>query len=89
MNSSRLHSRYMVLTDQSIAHNESNSNPLFTPDGRTATQKTGRIILDVQDAIVIMSRNPLLDDSTYTAHVVVDGESHIWSFSTVCSPANN
>lgn len=52
-------------------------------------QKTGRTILDVQDAIVIMPRNPLLANSTYTANVVVDGESYSWSFSTVNTPPNN
>ncbi len=46
------------------------------------TQDLGRTILDGQDAIVILPKHPLAADETYTVQVVVNGETHTWSFST-------
>jgi uncharacterized protein YkwD len=49
-------------------------------------QGVGRTILDQRDAIVIMPRQPLAADQTYTVQVVVNGETYTWSFNTVKKP---
>ena len=51
-------------------------------------QKTGRIILDERDAIVIMPRSPLLANSTYTVTIVADGQTYTWDFNTGSPPAS-
>ncbi|MDQ4076965.1 MAG: CAP domain-containing protein [Chloroflexota bacterium] len=50
------------------------------PDGQA--QHVGRIVLDLRDAIVLMPRDPLLPDASYTASVTVNGDTHAWSFTT-------
>lgn len=49
-------------------------------------QSTGRKILDEQDAIVIIPRDPLPINETYTVQVVVDDQNYTWSFSTRKGP---
>jgi uncharacterized protein YkwD len=49
-------------------------------------QDVGRTILDIQDAIVIMPRQPLPVNETYTVQVVVNGETYTWSFNTIKGP---
>ena len=51
-------------------------------------QKTGRTILDEQDAIVLMPRSPLLANSTYTVTIVANGETYTWSFQTGNAPGS-
>ncbi|MCP4424423.1 MAG: hypothetical protein GY803_08035 [Chloroflexi bacterium] len=45
-------------------------------------QEIGRKILDIQDAIVIMPKDPLPINETYTVQVVANGETYTWSFNT-------
>ncbi|MCA9902129.1 MAG: CAP domain-containing protein [Ardenticatenaceae bacterium] len=52
-------------------------------------QRTGRKVLGDQDAIVIIPRSPMLANSTYTVHIVANGQSYDWSFSTTNSPPSN
>ena len=49
-------------------------------------QEVGRTILDESDAIVIIPREPLPIDETYTAQVVANGETYTWSFQTRKGP---
>ncbi|MEZ4516123.1 MAG: CAP domain-containing protein [Chloroflexota bacterium] len=49
-------------------------------------EKTGRQILDNQDAIVIIPRSPLVAGETYTAQVEVNGQRYTWQFNAVASP---
>ena len=49
-------------------------------------QKTGRTIIGTQDAIVIIPKNNLPIDQTYTVQVRVDGQNYEWSFSTRKGP---
>lgn len=49
-------------------------------------QKTGRTIIGAQDAIVIIPKNHLPINETYTVQVTVDGERYEWSFSTRKGP---
>ena len=50
-------------------------------------QEAGRNILDKNDAVVIMPREPLAIDETYTVQVTVNGETYTWSFSTRGEPS--
>jgi hypothetical protein len=49
-------------------------------------QKAGRLILDNQDAVVILPRYPLIAGETYTAQVEVNGQRYTWQFDAVASP---
>ncbi len=49
-------------------------------------QKTGRNILGEQDAIVVIPKNQLPINETFTVQVTVDGERYEWSFSTRKGP---
>lgn len=46
-------------------------------------QGVGRTVLDLQDAIVIIPRQPLAADSEYTVQLEANGESYAWSFKTI------
>jgi hypothetical protein len=48
-------------------------------------EKAGRLILNAQDAVVIMPRQPLIADQTYTVQVEANGKRHQWSFRTAAS----
>jgi len=48
--------------------------------------KTGREILSNNNAIVIMPRNPLAADETYTAQITTNGETFTWQFNTIKRP---
>jgi uncharacterized protein YkwD len=50
-------------------------------------QSTGRIVLNVRDAIVIMPRDPLVPGSTYTVEITSTDSSTIWSFTVDSSSA--
>jgi uncharacterized protein YkwD len=49
-------------------------------------QVKGREILDGSDAVVIMPKEPLPINETYTVQVTVDGETYTWDFSTQKGP---
>lgn len=51
-----------------------------------AAQSSGRRVLDVRDAIVLIPRLPLLPGRTYTASIVVDGQQVSWSFTAAELP---
>lgn len=51
-----------------------------------AAQQSGRRILDVRDAIVLIPRAPLQPDRTYTASIIVDGQQYTWTFTAVAGP---
>ncbi len=55
----------------------------FNPD--VWAQKTGRQILDNQDAIVMIPRQPLIAGQTYTAQIDANGQRYTWKFNTVAS----
>jgi uncharacterized protein YkwD len=57
-----------------------NSNDYF--------QKSGRTILNEQDAIVLIPRQPLTAGATYTVSIVVGEETYEWSFLAAASPGN-
>lgn len=48
------------------------------PDG--SQQGTGRAILGLRDAIILLPRQPLAANTTYTASVTVNGQTYKWSF---------
>ncbi len=48
-------------------------------------EKGGRLILDTQDAVVIMPRHPLIADQTYTVQMEANGNRYQWSFRTAAS----
>ncbi len=49
-------------------------------------QSTGRIIMNLRDAVVLIPEDPLAADATYNVSIEVDGETHAWSFSTRKGP---
>jgi uncharacterized protein YkwD len=59
-----------------LFHENSYANP------NAFAQRTGRIILDERDAIVILPRRPLAIDQTYDVQIDANGQSYSWSFST-------
>ncbi len=48
----------------------------------SAQQSTGRIIMDLRDAVVLIPQSQLAADSTYNVEIQVNGETHAWSFTT-------
>lgn len=48
------------------------------PNG--SLQGLGRAILSSRDAIILLARQPLAANTTYTASVTVDGRTYTWSF---------
>ena len=49
-------------------------------------QQTGRTIIGAQDAIVVIPKNNLPINETFTVQITVDGERYEWSFSTRKGP---
>ncbi|UCG25172.1 MAG: CAP domain-containing protein [Chloroflexota bacterium] len=49
-------------------------------------QRTGRVILDERDAVVIIPRHPLAVDATYQVEVTADGQLYSWQFTTQRGP---
>ena len=49
-------------------------------------EKVGRTILNLNDAVVIMPRQPLAADATYTVQVTANGAIHTWQFNTIKRP---
>lgn len=70
--------------DRVLDHCAFSETTYTNPD--SAAQRSGRRILDVRDAIVLIPRAPLEPDRTYTASVVVDGQQYTWSFTAVTAP---
>lgn len=46
-------------------------------------QGIGRTVLDEDDAVVILPRQPLAADAEYTVQLVANGQTYTWSFSTI------
>lgn len=70
--------------DQVLDHCVFGETNYVNPD--PAAQQSGRRILDVRDAIVMIPRIPLTPDKEYTASIVVDGQQITWSFRAVAGP---
>jgi len=66
---------------ESCAYNETT---YVNPD--PFAQQTGRTIIGSQDAIIIIPKNHLPINETFTVQVTVDGEPYEWSFSTRKGP---
>ncbi len=49
-------------------------------------EQVGRTILDLNDAVVIIPRQPLAAGETYTAQVTADDQTHTWKFHTIKRP---
>ncbi len=49
-------------------------------------QQTGQTILDLNDAIVIIPRDPLPINETYSVEVTVNGQTYNWQFNTRQGP---
>lgn len=52
-------------------------------------QKIGRTILDEQDALVILPRQPLAAEAEYTVQLLVNGETYTWRFKTIKRPPSD
>jgi hypothetical protein len=61
-----------------VAHCVFDASSYTNPD--PAAQALGRAILGDFSAVVIVPRRPLAPGSTYTVHLVVDGQPYSWSF---------
>jgi Cysteine-rich secretory protein family len=48
-------------------------------------QDTGRTILSMRDAIILIPREPLEPGVTYTASITANGTTHTWSFTVINS----
>jgi hypothetical protein len=48
----------------------------------SSTQNTGRWILNTRDAIIIMPKDPLEPDKTYSVSITSNGIPYQWSFAT-------
>jgi hypothetical protein len=46
-------------------------------------QGVGRTVLDEQDAVVILPRQPLAADAEYTVQLVANGQTYTWHFKTI------
>lgn len=49
-------------------------------------QKMARTILDQRDAIVLIPRQPLAPDATYSVRIDANGATYAWSFQTTAAP---
>lgn len=49
-------------------------------------QQTGRTILGERDAVILLPRQPLTINQTYTVQIFANGETYTWSFNTQKSP---
>jgi hypothetical protein len=52
-------------------------------NGDSYAQNVGRTILDEQDAVVILPREPLAADAEFTVQLVANGQTYTWSFKTI------
>jgi uncharacterized protein YkwD len=51
-------------------------------NGNRSAQDTGRAVLGMRSAVIVMPRSPLAFDTRYTVRIVNDGTAHTWSFRT-------
>ena len=58
----------------------------FNPD--PSIQSTGRVVLNVRDAIVIMPRHPLVSGTTYTVEITTTDSTTTWSFTVDSTSAD-
>lgn len=70
--------------ETSLDHCTFGETTYVNPDA--AAQRSGRRVLDVRDAIVLIPRLPLVPGQTYTANIVVDGQQISWSFTAAELP---
>lgn len=63
---------------QPIEHCRYDESSYTNPDG--GAQSTGRSVLNMRDAVVILPRQPLVAGSSYQVWVTVNGQTHSWSF---------
>lgn len=70
--------------EQVLDHCAFSETTYVNPD--PAAQRSGRRILDVRDAIVLIPRVPLQPDRSYTASIVVNGQQYSWTFTAVAGP---
>lgn len=70
--------------DRVLDHCTFGETSYANPDA--SAQNSGRRILDVRDAIVLVPRLPLEAGKEYTASVVAGGVQYTWSFSAVAGP---
>lgn len=64
------------LLETCLFHENSYANP------DPFAQRTGRIILNERDAIVLLPRRPLAIGQTYDVEIVANGQTYAWSFTT-------
>jgi hypothetical protein len=62
------------------------SETTFTHPTDSSQQNSGRLILNVQDAIVMLPAAPLIVGATYTVSLTVDDIIYAWSFSVTTPP---
>jgi hypothetical protein len=58
----------------------------YTNAGDAYGQSTGRGVLNMRDAIVMMPRNPLVAGGAYTVSITANGQTHTWSFTVSTTP---
>jgi hypothetical protein len=80
----RVSSYSLRLGDQVLESCLFHENSYVNPDA--FAQRTGRLILNERDAIVIMPRRPLGVNQTYDVQINANGQSYSWSFSTRPKP---
>jgi hypothetical protein len=68
------------LGNQELSHCVFHESSYSNPD--RSAQSLGRAILDSRDAIVLIPEEPLVPGNTYSVSIMVNGDTHQWSFST-------
>jgi hypothetical protein len=58
----------------------------YTHPTDSGQQSTGRVILNTRDAVVLLPRQPLQVNRTYTASITANGVTTTWSFTVVPPP---
>lgn len=58
----------------------------YTSSADAFEQLTGREILALRDAVVLMPKDPLQMDETYEVSLTVNGQTYTWTFNTVPPP---
>ncbi len=78
--------------DHSFKHNEEELEHCIIHESNYTSvddeyeQLTGREILGMRDAVVLMPKEPLLINETYEVSLTVDGQTYTWTFNTVPPP---
>jgi hypothetical protein len=72
--------------DAPLAHCVFDETTFTHPD--PSQQNSGRLILNNQDAIVMMPRNPLIMGETYSVSLTVNDVVYAWSFTVAAAPTH-